>query len=137
MPLLLFLCFVTLPNVGYGKQLSEEQIGFAKVSWQVGAATKKTAGCVIVFSSPQDKSVKDVFCRYQLGKTQFFMDDGNDRITVIGKNSANFSDAVLNKAKNQQAFLKVFTTFFNKKKSRRYIACKNGCQSHNDISVKS
>jgi len=116
MPLLLFLCFVTLPNVGYGKQLSEEQIGFAKVSWQVGAATKKTAGCVIVFSSPQDKFVKEVFCRYQLGKTQFFMmDDGNDRITVIGKNSANFSDAVLNKAKNQQAFLKVFTTFFNKK----------------------
>jgi hypothetical protein len=114
MPLLLFLCFVTLPNVGYGKQLSEEHIGFAKVSWQVGAATKKTAACVIVFS-PQDKSVKEVFCRYQLGQTQFFMDDGNDRITVIEKNSANLSDAVLNKAKNQQAFLKVFTTFFNKK----------------------
>ncbi len=112
----LFLCFVVSSslNVAYAAvtQLSENDIGFAKVSGKVGVV-EKTAGCLIVFSPQHKKSVKDVFCRYELGKArQFYVDDDKGRITVIGKNTANISDAVLPKANNQKDFAKAITDFF-------------------------
>ncbi len=105
--------FWALPNGAYGQTLSEEQMAFAKVSGQVGTA-QKTAQCLLVLS-PQDKSVKEVFCQYELGKpSAIFMDDAKGRITIIGKNRANLSDAVLQSSRSHDDFLANITAFFNK-----------------------
>jgi hypothetical protein len=108
----LFLCcFMVSLNTAYAAvtQLSENDIGFAKVSGKVGTV-EKTAGCLIVFS-PQH-AAKEVFCRYELGKSrQFYVDDDKGRITVIGTNTAGISDAVLPKANNQKDFAKRITAF--------------------------
>jgi hypothetical protein len=111
----LFLCFVMLLslNVAYAvTKLSEDDIGFAKVSGKVGTV-EKTAGCLIVFSPQDKKSVKKVFCRYELDKQDKFKrdDDEGGIITVRGKTA---SDAALPEANTPTDFAMRITAFLNK-----------------------
>ena len=69
----------SIVSVAYANS-NDLEIAFATVSGKVGHSTKKTAGCIIVWSTRQ--KTPNIYCRYELEKGPKFLrdnDEGSDK----------------------------------------------------------